>query len=227
MNARTALALGLAGSASAVLFALTIPIAGAQVDQVWIGLLLCGLIGSAAVAGWWGAPRAGLEAPIVAAWVAGKRAEGASRRLLRAAAAGLGLGVIGTVVALLGAEGAAIESDPESPVLPLGAGLVLALYGGIGEEVIFRFGLMSLVAGVAPPELRVRGLMVAAIGLSAFFFGILHAGQGVGDPVVQVLLRFAIGAAFGLLYWRQGLESAMAAHLAYNLAVFYLVVVVV
>ncbi len=55
----------------------------------------------------------------------------------------------------------------------------------------------------------------------------LHAGQGVGNPFVQVALRFGFGVALGWLYWRHGLESAMAAHVAYNLAVFYLIVVVV
>ncbi|MSP82861.1 MAG: CPBP family intramembrane metalloprotease [Alphaproteobacteria bacterium] len=39
--------------------------------------------------------------------------------------------------------------------------------------------------------------------------------------------RAALGAVFGVLYWRHGLESAMTAHMAYNLVVFYLIVLVV
>lgn len=98
-------------------------------------------------------------------------------------------------------------------------------YGGITEELMLRWGFMSVVAcgvwrftGRGPAPLG-RTKMWSAILFAALIFGIGHL------PAVQtlvpltaivvtrtVLLNALAGVAFGWLFWRRGLELAMVAH---------------
>jgi membrane protease YdiL (CAAX protease family) len=103
------------------------------------------------------------------------------------------------------------------------------LYGGVTEELLLRFGLMSVLAlggwrlagrgGDAPGP----GVMWAAIALSALLFGAGHlpalaAAVGLTPALVArtVLLNAVAGVAFGWLYWRRSLEAAMVAHAAFH-----------
>lgn len=99
------------------------------------------------------------------------------------------------------------------------------LYGGITEELITRWGLLSLLAWVAWRVLqRGRGaphpvIIWTAIVLSAVLFGAGHLGVVAAhmplttEVVVRtVALNAAGGAAFGWLFWRRSLEAAMVAH---------------
>jgi hypothetical protein len=100
------------------------------------------------------------------------------------------------------------------------------LYGGITEELLLRWGLMTLLVWAAWRFVQrgqgaPRALYVwAAIGLSALLFGAGHlptAAAVVGDLTMEVS-AFVVGAntvfgvLFGYLYWRYGLEAAMIAH---------------
>lgn len=101
------------------------------------------------------------------------------------------------------------------------------LYGGITEELLLRFGLMSTLAFVgwyltgrrSPGPSSV--VMWAAIVISAVLFGISHLpalAQAVElTPLLivrTILLNAILGVAFGWLYWRRSLEAAMTAHIA-------------
>ena len=104
--------------------------------------------------------------------------------------------------------------------------LVRLLYGGITEEILIRWGFMTLFVwlfwrfiqkGKGSPS---AVIMYAAIVISALFFGIGHlpavsAMMGSISPCVAVYIVTA-NAAFGLvagwLFWRFGLESAILAH---------------
>ena len=101
------------------------------------------------------------------------------------------------------------------------------LYGGLTEEILLRWGLMTFLVWL-PWRLFQRGkgapnrtIVVAAILVSAVVFGAGHlpiasmlAGQLTATLAVYVIAAnsvFGIGAGF--LYWKRGLESAMIAHM--------------
>jgi hypothetical protein len=100
------------------------------------------------------------------------------------------------------------------------------LYGGITEEVLLRWGLMTAFTWLAWRFVQgKRGavhprLTWLAIAMSALLFGVGHlpvASYLLGSlngPVVLFIvgLNAAFGSLFGWLFWRRGLESAMVAH---------------
>ena len=105
--------------------------------------------------------------------------------------------------------------------------LMGVLYGGITEELLMRWGLVSLFARLLQ---RVRGdgdretspaapVMWGAIGIAAVLFGVGHlpavAALVTLTPALitrTILLNTAGGAIFGFLYWKESLEAAMLAH---------------
>lgn len=108
----------------------------------------------------------------------------------------------------------------------LGVTVMGVLYGGIVEELLMRWGLVSLFArllqrlrGLAEPVPPSSGVMSAAIGLAAFLFGAGHlpalAAMATLTPALvarTILLNAAGGLFFGALYWKRSLEAAMMAH---------------
>ncbi|TKX85667.1 CPBP family intramembrane metalloprotease [Halorubrum sp. SS5] len=191
----------------------------------------------ACLIGAYAAPRVGLRSHLL------DRAGGDARALgwVRGEAGlAVAVGVVGSllVIALDVALAPLVARD--LPRSAIGAGRptvvdVLAyapvrfLYGGITEELLLRFGLMSALAlggwvlagrrGEAPGP----GVMWAAIGVSAVLFGVGHLpalAQAVGlTPALvarTVLLNAVAGVAFGWLYWRRSLEAAMVAHAAFH-----------
>jgi membrane protease YdiL (CAAX protease family) len=99
------------------------------------------------------------------------------------------------------------------------------LYGGITEELMLRFGLMSVLVFIG---WRITGrradrprpaVVWAAIVIAAMLFGLGHLpalAQSVSlTPALiarTVLLNAVAGVLFGWLYWRRSLEAAMVAH---------------
>lgn len=101
------------------------------------------------------------------------------------------------------------------------------LYGGITEEIIVRFGLMTLlmwlIALVLPLDEPSRTSLAAwfAIGSAALIFGIGHLPLAAAHAALTPTTVAAIvglnaigGIAYGWLYWRSSLELAMLAHMA-------------
>jgi len=101
------------------------------------------------------------------------------------------------------------------------------LYGGITEELLLRWGLMTLLVWIAwrlfqrggnKPK---PGYFVAAILISSIVFGIGHlpvAFMLVPRPTLALVCYVIVAnSIFGLiaghLYWKKGLESAMIAHM--------------
>lgn len=128
----------------------------------------------------------------------------------------------------LKASGAALVESVShtTPASILGA----LLYGGLTEEVMLRWGLMSLLAWLGWRFIQRRQgqprawLMWAAVGAAALLFGIGHlpATSLAYDltPFVVVralLLNGVFGLIAGWLFWRRSLESAMAAHVTYHI----------
>jgi hypothetical protein len=109
--------------------------------------------------------------------------------------------------------------------LPLARLVVGLLYGGVTEELMVRWGLMSLLAWAGWRLVQGRRgaprapVMWAAIVLTAIVFGLGHlpavASVVALTPVVvtrTVLLNALGGIVFGWLFWRRSLEAAMVAH---------------
>jgi membrane protease YdiL (CAAX protease family) len=104
-------------------------------------------------------------------------------------------------------------------------GFLASFYGGIVEEILLRLFLMSLLAWLSSfflktPEGRPSdsGFWLANI-LAAIVFGIAHLpATATILPLTPLVITRAIvlnglaGVAFGYLYWKRGLESAMIAH---------------
>ena len=188
-------------------------------------------------------PRFGLGAPILGAWLGGGRVEGVVRTLVSAAALGgaAAVAVVLVAVALRTSHigpGAGIQAE-----LPWAAGVPLALFAAVNDEIFFRLGAMTGVVWFtvhllpAPDGSPSKYAMWFSVALSALFYeisdvtplgvaGLADAADAVGSRALQ-FVGIAVGALFGWLYWRRGLESAMVAHLAYALVLFYGIVVAV
>ncbi len=108
--------------------------------------------------------------------------------------------------------------------LPL---LTRLLYGGISEEVLIRWGLMTFLVWLPYRTIQKgegtvwTGYYVVAIVISAIIFGLGHLPlAGVLFPTVTApLVAYVIignalfGVVAGYLYWKRGLESAIIAHM--------------
>jgi len=97
------------------------------------------------------------------------------------------------------------------------------LYGGFTEEILLRFGFMTLVVwitakivGKTKPVVYWTGILVAAVVFAFGHFPV--AFQAVDNPSGLLLFYILIGNTiggiiFGWLYWKKGLESAFLAHI--------------
>jgi hypothetical protein len=173
----------------------------------------------ASIAGAWLAPKAGFRSHL-AERTAGLRAE-----LPLAIALGL---VAGLLLFVLDAGifkprvGDALETmskaAPRASVALTVSGL---FYGGITEEVLMRWGLMSAIAAGL---IRVTGRGGAAaawpaIIVVAVIFGLGHLPATRAlvplTPLLvirAIVLNGIVGVACGWLFWKRSLESAMVAH---------------
>lgn len=176
------------------------------------------------------APKVGLAAPAISAIAGGGGVLEAIRPQLVPGVVG---GCVGAAV-ILGfytfAPVPLIAIQPETSI-PLS---VRVLYGGITEEVLIRWGLMTAMVwavwrvlnrDLQQPSSRV---MWAAIALSALVFGASHlpsVAQSLPELSSYVAAYITIGnALFGLvagyLFWRYGLEAAIIAHVSAHVLAF-------
>jgi hypothetical protein len=109
--------------------------------------------------------------------------------------------------------------------------LTRILYGGITEEILMRWGLMSLLVWAAWRVLqKAQGspdtvYVVLAIGVSAIAFGLGHlplaftlSSQATASLVTYIIVGNAVfGVISGYLYWQKGLEAAIIAHVTVHL----------
>ena len=96
------------------------------------------------------------------------------------------------------------------------------LYGGITEELLLRFGVMTLIVWIVfklTKRLNNTAYWIG-IALSTILFAVGHfpAVFGVVPNPSTLLLSYILignsigGVIFGWLYWKKGLESAIIAH---------------
>ena len=167
-------------------------------------------------------PRVGLKAAAFAAAAAGRRLWPALRPQLVPGLIGAAAG--GSIILTAGLlEPGDLAAVADELLVPLPARI---LYGGITEELLIRFGLMSTLAWLFWRLLQRRrgrpsaALFWAAIVCSAIPFGVGHlplvaaaAGGLTAEVAIWVVGGNAVlGVVAGYLFWRHGLESAMIAH---------------
>jgi hypothetical protein len=155
------------------------------------------------------------------------------RRFASECPAAIGLGLFGgfVVVALdrlvFRTEAIALEATPWRNIVEGLLGGVL--YGGLTEEVMMRWGLMSFIAWTVMKVFRNRPgsavPCVAAIVISAVAFGAGHLpAASMISPLDRALatriigLNAFAGLIFGGLYWRRSIEAAMLAHMSMHAA---------
>jgi len=111
--------------------------------------------------------------------------------------------------------------------------LTRILYGGLTEELLLRWGMMTLFVwlgwciftkGQGEPS---PFYFVGAIALSAFLFGLGHLPLtfALGTQINTLVVAYIIvgnsffGLIAGYLYWHQGLEAAMISHIVFHIIV--------
>jgi membrane protease YdiL (CAAX protease family) len=179
-------------------------------------LVLCAV---GAYAGVRFAPRVGLDAPWLRATAERReRPAGFGSMAIEAAAVGSVTAIVVTAVALT-----LRSSVPQELWRPPPGGFWTrassAFYGGIAEETIVRWGLLSTLF-VLIQRGGLRESFWPANVLAALIFGALHlpAVAFLRIPmtaavIAHVLLGNAIaGVVFGWMFRRRGLEGAMVAH---------------
>lgn len=192
------------------------------------GVLLLGslqatvLLALAVAVGVWLAPCVGLRAPATSAWVAGQPVVSALRPQLLPGVCG-GLVWAGWLWGMSLAQPEALRPKDPASAMPF---VVELLYGGITEELLVRWGLMTLLLWLGWRLLqRGRGtpgvgVVALAVLLSAALFalGQLPAAHALAGALTLPMVAFvlvgntAVGLLAGWLYARQGLEAAMVAH---------------
>ncbi|MFW5917890.1 MAG: CPBP family intramembrane glutamic endopeptidase [Haloferacaceae archaeon] len=195
------------------------------------------LLAVACLVGAYTAPRVGLPSYLVDWAITG---DDVWRRLRPEVGFAVGLGIIGGLLILLLDVALApfVAQDlPQSAIGATDATLanviayapVRFLYGGITEELLLRYGLMSALAFIVwvltgrQTDGPSSGVMWVAIAISAVLFGIGHLpalAQSVGlTPALvarTILLNTIAGLVFGWLYWQRSLEAAMVSHAAFH-----------
>lgn len=172
--------------------------------------------------------RVGLQLPLFRAWATGGAHPRLTAILLPGALGGAAVGV-----AMVGLEALFFLRHLPASMRPLFeiplwkrllAGIV---YGGITEELLIRLFLMSMVAWLMGKWWKTTqsrpapGAFWAAIVVVALVFGLGHLPATAAlAPLTPLLVARALvlngvaGVAFGYLYWRHGLEAAMAGHMS-------------
>ena len=187
------------------------------------------LLAVAVLAGVALAPRVGLSAPVAEALAAGQRIGPRLRPQLAPGALG----------ALIGAASVLLSSAIFRPfftadaierigtfqrLIPIPTRL---LYGGVTEELLLRWGVMTLLVWIVWRVFQ-KGFtkptamcFVVAILFSSVVFGVGHLPVAVmllGEITAPIVLfvivaNSAFGVVAGYLYWKWGLEAAIIAHM--------------
>lgn len=195
------------------------------------------LLSVACLFGAYAAPRVGLQSYVIDRTGTG---DGIWQRLRSDIGLAVGIGIIGgiLIVVLDAVMMPFVAQDLPQSVIGATRPTVLDvfayvpvrfLYGGITEELMLRFGLMSVLVFVGWRITGTRAdgpqpaVVWAAIVIAAVLFGLGHLpalAQSVDlTPALivrTVLLNAVAGVLFGWLYWRRSLEGAMVAHASFH-----------
>ncbi|AIE76053.1 CPBP family intramembrane glutamic endopeptidase [Synechocystis sp. PCC 6714] len=206
---------------------ITVPL---EILQIATAVQSTVLVTVAALIGATVAQKVGLSTPTISALASGGKVFEALRPQLLPGLIGgcIGAAIIVCFYALLPESLRSVQLEAPLPLV------VRVLYGGITEEVLVRWGLMTLIAWIGWKVLQrklprpTQSVMVAAIVLSSLVFGLSHVpsvAQLLPELLLSVVAYITIGnALFGLvagyLFWSYGLEAAIVAHVSAHLLAF-------
>jgi membrane protease YdiL (CAAX protease family) len=175
------------------------------------------------------APKVGLTAPVAESLAAGRSVLPSLRPQLLPGVLG---SVVGGVSILLIAAVLKpfLTTDTIARISKLGTHLPMTtrlLYGGLTEEVLLRWGFMTLLVWITWRLFQKRlakptsVCFIVAILISSIVFGLGHLPVAilllpkitVAVVLFVILANSAFGIVAGYLYWKRGLESAMIAHM--------------
>jgi hypothetical protein len=140
---------------------------------------------------------------------------------------GAPMGMIGALIAYLVAPDFIkyLESYPQ----------LTRLFGSLYEEIIMRWGIMTLIVWIIWRTVQKgRGipkkfLVWSGIVLSQILFASGHIlnliKYGIANPLWSVVTIFIVSFPWGWLFWKQGIESAIIAHVSFHVFVILLVVI--
>ena len=181
------------------------------------------------------APSVGLESPSILAMVSGKPVISLLSQQWRPGLYGALLGGAGLAAFNALSSSVIVPAEPgvPLPVIPI---IARILYGGVTEELLIRWGLMTALLWLCWRYFQKEKDTVTflsaglSIFISALLFGIGHlpyASVVVPQLTIDIIVfivsaNTSFGVLFGYLYWRHGLESAMIAHAGAHLIAFLL-----
>lgn len=220
--------LGMPGVVAVSIVSLPMLFAGKNLPMPMSEIIALQIMQSAvllAAAAWLGSvlgARVDLHAPSITALLEGRQAWTSLKRQIMS---GVPSGVIGGLLSvwLVAYAPQELKALPVDFELPL---WLRALYGGMTEELLLRWGLMSLLLWLmwrffqdrkdAPQPIYV----LLAVLISSLIFGAGHlpaaAAMSGGLTPGVIIYVLAVNASFGILsgylFWRSGLEAAMIAH---------------
>ena len=186
------------------------------------------LVTLAVLAGVWLAPKVGLHAPAAEAFAARRGMwDALGPQVLPGILAGVFSGIVLVASWALARPWMAYEfaarAESFNRIMPAA---VRFLYGGLTEEILLRWGMMTFLVWLIwrvlakSAEWPAPWMFVVSIVGSALLFGAGHlpvasmlaGGLTVPLAVYVVAANSFFGIVAGLLYWRSGLEAAMIAH---------------
>lgn len=174
------------------------------------------------------APKLGLRAPYLSP-TPDVLASGTTRpkhlAMVVAVAAGTGFTLFfygiwsDVLLADLDPQAARTIADTSAPLL------TRVLYGGLTEEIISRLGAMTLFVWligrvISPSKIPPAWVYWTGVSTAAVLFELGHLPllfALISDPpfalvAAVIALKTVFGVAYGVLFWRAGLEMAMLAH---------------
>lgn len=118
--------------------------------------------------------------------------------------------------------------------IPAWQRLLVAIYGGINEEVIMRLFLMSLLVFIGMKITRKKTpsslLVWTVIIITSIIFGLGHLPitASITHLTTLVIARAIVlngvgGIIFAWLYWKKGLEYAMIAHFTADILIHFVI----
>jgi hypothetical protein len=182
------------------------------------------------------ASKVGLSSPVAEAAASGKEISSALKpQIVPGLIGGLAGGLAIVLTASLSKP--FLSPDAVGRITELGRHVPLptrVLYGGLTEELLLRWGLMTLLVWAAWRLLQKgrnepkSSYFVGAILISSVVFGIGHlpiAFMLIPEATFALTIYVIVGnSIFGLiagyLYWKRGLESAMIAHMLAHVVLF-------
>lgn len=125
------------------------------------------------------------------------------------------------------------EQMPQYGFRGVTGGLLVSLGAAIGEEIWFRFGLMTLLLWLFKYLFKLRELTVTAIWsamlIVAIIFGAAHIPQLIAYNAVSnfaiwgtMVGNISVSVFYGWCYWRYGLMTAIIAHFCFDIVLHVL-----